>query len=61
MDVLGVVLKLAMDAAPKHPGFQIFPMYVFLNLACPVLLGIILSWITKPIEKGLSRLMGERR
>jgi hypothetical protein len=61
MGVLEYLTKLAVDAAPHHPGFQTHPLYVVLNLTLPVLLGIVLAWITRFMEKGLARLLGEKR
>ena len=61
VEALETLIKLATEAAPQNPGFQIQPLYVVLNLALPILLGIPLAWITKLIEKGLTRLLGERR
>ncbi len=60
MGVLEYVLKTATDAAPAHPGFQTQSMYIILNLAVPIILGIILASVTKLLEKGLIRLLGER-
>jgi hypothetical protein len=61
MGVLEYVIKLAVDAAPDHPGFQTHPLYIILNLTIPIMLGIILAWITRFIEKGLAQLLGEKR
>ncbi|MGC1404296.1 MAG: hypothetical protein WA974_15365 [Thermodesulfobacteriota bacterium] len=61
MEALETLIKMATEAAPQKTGFQIQPLYVVLNLAIPLLLGIPLAWITKLIEKGLTRLLGERR
>ena len=61
MGILEYVLKTATDAAPQHPGFQTQPMYILLNLAIPILLGILLASVTKLLEKGLTRLLGEKR
>ncbi len=58
MGVLEYVINLAVDAAPHHPGFQTQPLYIVLNLILPILLGIILAWITRFIGKGLTRLLG---
>ena len=60
MGVLEYVLKTATDAAPEHPGFQTQPLYILLNLAIPIILGLLLASITKLIEKGLTRFLGER-
>jgi hypothetical protein len=61
MGALEYVIKIAVDAAPQHPGFQTQPLYILLNLAIPIMLGIGLAWITRLIEKGLNRLLGEKR
>lgn len=60
MGALETLIKIATDAAPQTPGFQIHPLYILLNLALPILLGFPLAWITKLLEKGLNRLLGER-
>ncbi|MBA4392960.1 MAG: hypothetical protein C0407_05355 [Desulfobacca sp.] len=61
MGVLEFLLKIVTDAAPQRPGFQTSPWYILLNLAVPLILGILLSWITQFIEKGLVHFFGERR
>ena len=61
MGALEYVIKLAVDAAPHHPGFQTQPLYMVLNLTLPILLGMGLAWITRFMEKGLTRLLGEKR
>ena len=61
MGALEYLIKSAVDAAPHHPGFQTHPLYIVLNLTLPVLLGMVLAWITRYIEKGLNRLLGEKR
>jgi hypothetical protein len=61
MGTLEYLIKLVVSAAPQHPGSQARPLYILLNLAIPIILGILLSWITQYIEKGLNRLLGEKR
>ena len=61
MGVLEYLIKMAVDAAPRHPGFQTQIPYILLNLALPIMLGIVLAWITRFMEKGLLRLLGEKR
>lgn len=61
MGALEYVIKLAVEAAPHHPGFQTQPLYMVLNLTLPILLGMGLAWITRFMEKGLARLLGEKR
>jgi hypothetical protein len=61
MGVLEYLIKMALDAAPQHPGFQTQILYILLNLALPIMLGIVLAWITRFMEKGLLRLLGEKR
>lgn len=61
MGALDFVLKIVTDAAPEQPGFQASPTYILLNLAVPLILGILLTWITQLIEKGLVHFFGERR
>jgi hypothetical protein len=56
MTLLEILLKKAVEAAPQPPGFQTHPIYIVLNLSIPVVLGIFLVWVTKGIEKGLTRL-----
>ena len=60
MGTLEFVIKAAVDAAPHHPGFATHPLYVVLNLSLPFFLGIALAWVTRFIEKGLNRLLGEK-
>jgi hypothetical protein len=61
MGALENIIKIAVDAAPQHPGFQTQPLYIVLNLTIPIIIGIGLAWITRFIEKGLTRLLGEKR
>ncbi len=61
MEALETLIRIAMEAAPHPPGFQIVPRYILLNLALPILLGFPLAWTTKLLEKCLNRLLGERR
>ena len=61
MGALEYLIKFAVDAAPHHPGLQTQPLYLVLNLTLPLLLGIVLAWITRFMEKGLARLLGEKR
>jgi len=44
---------MAADADPMGRGFQAQPRYIFLNIAVPVVLGILLGALTKVIEKML--------
>jgi hypothetical protein len=60
MGALEYVIRLAVDAAPQYPGLQIQPLYLVLNLTLPFFLGILLTWITRFMEKGLTRLLGEK-
>ena len=61
MGAIETLIKMITDAAPQKPGLQIPPLYILFNLALPVLIGIPLAWITKLIEKGLTRLLGDKR
>jgi hypothetical protein len=61
MGVLETILKTATDAAPNHPGFQAQSLYIVFNLVGPLILGIILAWVTKLIERGLNQLLGNKR
>jgi hypothetical protein len=61
MGVLETLIKMAVEAAPQKPGLEAHPLYLVLNLGLPILFGIPLAWITTLIEKGLTRLLGERR
>ncbi len=45
------LLRIAADADPMKRGFQAEPMYLFLNIAVPVILGILLGSLIKIIEK----------
>ena len=55
------ILKAAVDAAPQHPGFQAQSLYIIFNLVSPLVLGILLAWVTKLIEKGMNHLLGNKR
>lgn len=61
MGILKYLVNMAVDAAPHHPGFQTQALYILLNLAIPIMLGIVLAWITRFMEKGLLGLLGENR
>ncbi len=61
MGALEYTIKMITDAAPQQPGFQTKPLYILLNLVIPIIIGILLTWITKLMEKGLTLLLGERR
>jgi len=58
---LDFILKAAVDAAPQHPGFQAQSLYIIFNLVSPLVLGILLAWVTKLIEKGMNHLLGNKR
>jgi hypothetical protein len=53
MSFLEYLLKIAADADPMKRGFQAQPLYTFLNIAVPVILGILLGSLMKIIEKML--------
>jgi hypothetical protein len=61
MDVLDFILKAAIDAAPQQPGFQAQSLYIIFNLISPLVLGILLAWVTRLIEKGMNHLLGNKR
>jgi hypothetical protein len=61
MGPLGDAIKMVIDAAPHQPGVQTNLLYILFNLAIPITLGFLLTWITKLLEKGLTLLLGERR
>jgi hypothetical protein len=61
VDLIDNLLKLIIDAAPTHSGWRPSYSYLLMNLFLPVLLGLILAWVTKLIEKGLTGLLGEKR
>jgi hypothetical protein len=61
MGVLEYVIKTAINAAPQHPGFEDPALYLILNLTVPIGIGIGMTWITRLLEKGLIRLLGEKR
>jgi hypothetical protein len=61
MGVLETLIKTIIEAAPRYPGFQPPFLYLLMNLVLPVLLGMVLAWVTKLMEKGLIRLLGEKR
>ncbi len=47
------LLRIAVDADPMKRGFQAQPLYLFLSIAVPVILGILLGSLMKIIEKML--------
>ena len=55
------LLALLLHAAPSAPGRETPLPYLLLNLFLPLLLGTILAWLTRWLEKGLLRLMREKR
>jgi hypothetical protein len=61
MGVLDYILKTAIDAAPQHPGFQAQSLYFVFNLVSPLIIGILLAWVTKLVEKGLNQLLRDKR
>ena len=61
MDLINTLLKLILDAAPLHPGWRPPFSCLLMNLFLPVLLGLILAWVTRLVEKGLISLLGGKR
>jgi hypothetical protein len=61
MGPLRDALKMVIDAAPQQPGHQTSLLYILFNLIIPITLGILLTWVTKLLEKGLTLLLGEKR
>lgn len=53
MTLLEYLLSIAADADPVEKGFQAQPMYIFLGIVIPVVLGILLGSLIKMIEKVL--------
>jgi hypothetical protein len=53
MSLFEYLLTVATDADPMERGFQAKPMYIFLNMVVPVILGILLGGLLKMIEKML--------
>ena len=51
MRVLEYLLRIAADGDPLRKGFQAQPMYIFLNLAVPILLGFFLGGLMKIVER----------
>jgi hypothetical protein len=49
-------LKIAGDAGPMKQDFQAQPMDVFLNIAVPLILGIIFGFLSKALAR-----MGRKR
>ena len=45
------LLNLTADADPMKSGFQARPMYLFLTIAVPVVLGALLGGLLKIIER----------
>jgi hypothetical protein len=48
-------LKIAVDGDPVRHGFQAHPMYIFLNIAVPAILGVILGFLSKALERMIRR------
>ena len=61
MGVLDFILKAAINAAPQQPGFQAQSLYIVFNLISPLILGVVLAWVTKLVEKGMNHLLGNKR
>jgi len=61
MGVLDFILKAAINAAPQQPGFQAQSLYIVFNLISPLILGVVLAWVTKLVEKGMYHLLGNKQ
>jgi hypothetical protein len=61
MGLLEEAIKAVIAAAPQRPGNQISTLYLLLNVVLPIILGVLLTWVTKLIEKALTLLIGARR
>jgi hypothetical protein len=61
MGLLEEAIKAVISAAPQRPGNQISTLYLLLNVVLPIILGVLLTWVTKLIEKGLTLLLGGKR
>ena len=48
-------LKIAANADPLQRGFQAQPMYIFLNIAVPAILGVIVGFLSKILERMIRR------
>lgn len=48
---LEYLLRIAVDGDPMRPGFQAQPMYIFLNLAVPIVLGSLLGGLMKIVAR----------
>jgi len=59
MKFIEYLIGIASDALPTQKGFQAQPMYIFLNIAIPVFIGVLMGWIIKFVEKVL--VMKKRR
>ena len=53
MRLIEYLIGIASDGLPTPKGFQPQPMYIFLNIAVPVFIGLLMGWIIKLIEKFL--------
>lgn len=53
MRFIEYLIGIASDGLPTQKGFQSRPLYIFLNIAIPVLIGLLMGWIIKLVEKFL--------
>ncbi|OGQ00086.1 MAG: hypothetical protein A2Z51_02740 [Deltaproteobacteria bacterium RBG_19FT_COMBO_52_11] len=53
MRFIEYLIGIASDGLPTQKGFQSQPLYIFLNIAIPVLIGLLMGWIIKLVEKFL--------
>lgn len=53
MDLLEFVVRISQDADPLREGFQPHASYVILNIAVPVLVGVVVGWGLGAIESML--------
>ena len=61
MGLWETLLTSAVKADPSHSGFQARPIYILLNLVLPLAAGILLVWVTRGLDKILTRMFRERR
>ncbi len=60
MDFLGWLQSLGKDASPA-PGFQARPLYVFVSVALPVMVGLGMGFILRLVERIFGVELGKGR
>jgi hypothetical protein len=53
--------RMGSDADPGQRGFHADPLYLLLNLAVPLLLGVLLGTVIKIVERMVRMKRGKRK